>query len=63
MDTQALLTEIEEALEKSGLSASKFGKDAVGDSNFVFDLREGKRDLRLSTVQRVRDFIAGQGAA
>jgi hypothetical protein len=60
MDTQSLLDEIEDALRKTGLSATKFGKDAVNDSSFVFDLREGKRDLRLSTVQRVREFIASQ---
>lgn len=60
--TEELLAEIEAALAKSGLSATKFGKDAVGDPSFVFDLRDGKRDLRVSTVQRVRDFIAGQGA-
>jgi hypothetical protein len=60
MDTQALLAEIEEALEKTGLSPSKFGLEAVNDSSFVFDLREGKRDLRLKTVKKVRDFIAGQ---
>jgi predicted transcriptional regulator len=62
MSTDELLTEIEAALTKTGLSATKFGKDAVGDPSFVFDLREGKRDLRMSTVQRVREFIAGQEA-
>lgn len=63
MDKQALLAEIDEALKKTGMSPSKFGLGAVNDSSFVFDLRSGKRDLRLSTVQRVRDFIAGQGAS
>jgi predicted transcriptional regulator len=63
MSTEDLLNEIEATLTKTGLSATKFGKDAVGDPSFVFDLREGKRDLRMSTVQKVRDFIAGQGAS
>lgn len=63
MSASELLTEIEAVLTKTGLSASKFGKEAVGDRNFVFDLREGRRDLRLSTVEKVREFIRSQEAA
>jgi predicted transcriptional regulator len=59
--TEDLLTEIEALLEKTGMSPSTFGNDAVGDRSFVFDLREG-RDLRLSTVKKVRAFIAQQQA-
>jgi hypothetical protein len=62
MNTEDLLDEIEAALRKTGISPSRFGEEAVGDRSFVFDLRKGARDLRLSTVQKVRDFIAGQGA-
>lgn len=62
METQDLLTEIEAAMAKSGLSPSQFGEDAVGDRSFVFDLRNG-RDLRLSTIKKVREFIAKQGAS
>jgi hypothetical protein len=63
MDAKDLLIEVEKALKKTGMSPTRFGRDAVSDPSFVFDLREGKRDLRLSTVQRVRDFIAGQEVA
>lgn len=63
MNTEELLSEIEAALEKSGKSPSQFGEDAVGDRSFVFDLRKGARDLRMSTIKRVREYIASQGGA
>jgi predicted transcriptional regulator len=57
-----LLTEIETVLKNTGMSPSQFGDLAVGDRSFVFDLRDG-RDLRLSTVKKVRAFIAKQETA
>lgn len=60
MTQQALLAEVEAALEKIGMSPSLFGEQAVGDRSFVFDLREG-RDIRMSTAEKVRKFIAQQG--
>lgn len=50
------LSEIDIFLSRSGMSASAFGKAAVGDPNFVKDVREGRHpNLRL--VGRVADFI------
>jgi tRNA-dihydrouridine synthase len=63
MTTSELLSEIEEALRKTGLSPTMFGKKAVGDPNLVFELREGRRDMRASTMQKVRAFIAEQQGA
>lgn len=50
------LSDVEDFLEKSGMTPSAFGADAVNDPNFVTDLREG-RSCSLRTVSRVRSFI------
>ena len=52
-----LLTEIEKFLETHDMAPTKFGDDALGDRHFVRQLREG-RDLRLSTLEKVRQFMA-----
>jgi hypothetical protein len=56
---KALLAAVETALAATGMSATAFGRAAVSDPSFVTALRNG-RDLRVSTVKRVRDFIAAQ---
>jgi hypothetical protein len=38
------------------MPATKFGRDAMGDPRFVFDLRRG-REPRERTIRRVRDFL------
>lgn len=35
---------------------TRFGREALGDSRFVFDLREG-REPRSSTVRRVLNYL------
>jgi hypothetical protein len=56
---QTFLREIEAFLSKSGMSASRFGKEALGDPSFINDLRNGRMpNLRL--VHRVNGFIAAQ---
>lgn len=57
-----LLAEIEKFCAEAGLSESQFGTLALNDKNFIPQLREG-RDVRLSTVERVRAFIAAQEKA
>lgn len=52
-----LLATVTDFLRQSGMADTTFGRQAMGDPNFVFDLREG-RDYRVSTVQRVEKFIA-----
>jgi sulfate adenylyltransferase subunit 2 len=47
------LTAIEAYLKSSGLDASAFGKHALGDPSFVFDLRKG-RSPSLRTMEKVR---------
>ena len=51
-----LLREVEKFLNRSQTPPTRFGRDAVGDPRFVFDLRKG-REPRPSTVQRVRAFL------
>ena len=55
MDTiaQSFLKEIDTYLARSGLDPSSFGKDALGDPNFVFDLRKG-RSPSTRTMDKVR---------
>ncbi len=51
-----LLKEVEKYLRQNGTAPTRFGRDAVGDPRFVFDLRNG-RDPRPRTVARVRAFL------
>lgn len=52
-----LLQEIETFCETHDLKEGVFGILALNDKNFVGQLRDG-RDMRLSTVERVRRFMA-----
>jgi hypothetical protein len=54
--TKQLLSEIELFLADSNLSASYFGKAAVGNSELVKRLRNGGQTLPR-TAERVRMFI------
>jgi hypothetical protein len=51
-----ILHEIDEFLRASGMGPTYFGKVAVGNSELVQRLREG-RPILTSTAQRVRAFI------
>lgn len=63
MDTAQtdFLNEVDGFLERTGMSATTFGRAAVSDPRFVPDIRAGRApNLRL--VQRVRDFIRDHDA-
>lgn len=51
-----LLEEIDIFLERTGMSATAFSKAAMGDPNFVRDLRAG-REPRARLVQRAREYM------
>lgn len=51
-----LLREIEKFLRLRHVPPTRFGREALGDPRFVFDLRNG-REPRPRTVQRVRAFL------
>lgn len=51
-----LLRRIENYLRRSGTPPTRFGREAVRDPRFVFDLRNG-REPRAQTAARVAAFI------
>ena len=51
-----LLREVEKFIRRSDIAPTRFGREAVGDPRFVFDLRRG-RDPRPRTIARVRAFL------
>jgi sulfate adenylyltransferase subunit 2 len=58
MDTiaQTFLKEIEAFLETSTIDPTNFGKQALGDPSFVFDLRKG-RSPSTRTIEKLRAFM------
>jgi len=52
-----LLSMIERYLRESGIPASRFGRDVMGDPGFVSSLRRG-RDPRATTITRVSQYLA-----
>lgn len=51
-----LLTEVEKFMRRCDVPPTRFGKEALGDPRFVFDLRNG-RDPRPRTVARVVEYL------
>lgn len=49
-------TRIDQFLLQSGMSATRFGREAVGDPNFVRDLRSGRAPT-LRLAERVDLYI------
>ncbi|WP_048885075.1 hypothetical protein [Aurantiacibacter atlanticus] len=56
-----LLERIENHLRDNDISATTFGREAVGDPRFVLDLRKG-RNPRRRTVMRLEAYLAECGA-
>jgi hypothetical protein len=54
-----ILDRIDHYLRSSKSSPSRLGRDAVGDPNFVMNLRDGRRP-RQATMDRVLAFIERQ---
>ena len=55
---ESFLADVEDFLSEWSMEASLFGRNALKDPNFVFDLRKG-RCPNLRTIERVRAFMAG----
>jgi hypothetical protein len=51
-----ILDRIDRYLRSSKISPSRLGRDAVGDPNFVMNLRDG-RQPRQATLERVVAFL------
>lgn len=58
--TAPVLLEVERWLNAHNLSASRFGRLAVGDPNLVSQLRAG-RDPSSKVVARLRAYMAREG--
>jgi hypothetical protein len=54
-----LLDLIDDYLRQHRMAPTRFGRDAVGDPNFVLNLRDGRRP-RKRTAKRVMRFIEAQ---
>lgn len=54
-----LLRRIETFMRATRMPPATFGRRAVGDANFVFDLKNG-REPRAKVVTKVEAFIAAQ---
>ena len=54
---QELLLEIEQFCRRNGMSETRFGELALNDKPFVAQLKAG-RDLRGSTAEKLRQFMA-----
>jgi hypothetical protein len=52
----SLIARIDAFLEACGQSASAFGREAVGDPNFVRDLRAG-REPKRRLVEKVTSYM------
>ncbi len=52
-----LLDRIENHLKEARISATRFGRRAVGDPRFVLDLRMGRRPRRR-TLERVEKYLS-----
>jgi hypothetical protein len=51
-----LLRRVELYLRRSGTPATRFGREAMHDPRFVFDLRKG-REPRTATARRVAAYL------
>jgi hypothetical protein len=54
--TVKILRDVEKFLMASNTPPTRFGREAMGDPRFVFDLRRG-REPGERTVKRVRDYL------
>lgn len=56
VEDEMLLHRVEKYLRATRTPPTRFGREVLGDSRFVFDLRSG-REPRQSTVQKVSLFL------
>ena len=58
MTLESFKAEVEAHLQRSGLTPTEFGRLAVRDPNFVFDLRNKDRAPNIKTITKVMAFIS-----
>lgn len=59
---QQLLAAIDRFCQRHEMNVTAFGRDAMGDPQFVHDLRKG-RQPRLDTAMKVNRYMEGKDAA
>lgn len=52
----SILLSIDRVMRRTGISATRIGRESVGDPRLVFDLRVGRK-LRPATERRVRAYL------
>jgi hypothetical protein len=57
VEQHPVLPRIERHLRRTGLSATAFGREAIGDPRLVADLRCG-RHVGLSVARRIEAYLA-----
>lgn len=58
--TLQFIAEIDAFLERSGMSPTAFGWNALKDPRFVSDVKQRGRQPTLGVVARVQEFIRSQ---
>ncbi|MBO3760379.1 hypothetical protein [Ciceribacter sp. L1K22] len=56
-DEDVILKQIEAFLSKTGMGASYFGRVAVGNTEVVQRLRDG-RSITMATARKLREYMA-----
>jgi homoserine dehydrogenase len=58
-DLERFRQEVDAYIAEAKLTPTAFGRVAINDPNFVFNLRTG-REPRRDTIARVRSFMRGE---
>lgn len=59
--SEKFLTDVEDFLRREAITPTAFGRNALNDPNFVFDLRAG-RSPSAAVIDRVQQYIASRRA-
>ena len=62
LTVDSLLSAIEAYLARTRMSATAFGREAVGDAMFVHDLRKKGREPRSRLIRKVEAYMAKEAA-
>lgn len=54
--SQSFTNDVEKFLKRTGVDPTSFGREALGDPSFVFDLRKG-RSPSARTMDKVREWM------
>lgn len=61
-DADKFYAEVERFLAATGMSATRFGFSALGDTKFVWSLRKGRKP-RGTTITTVREWMSANQAS